>query len=144
MNGRKKIDVLITFALIFLLVFIWGNSCLSTERSDALSRCVMRLVFNSDGSQPDFGHSHHILRKAAHMCEFMLLAALLCIRFRRRRRPLLFGCFAAPAAALDETIQIFSGRGSAVKDVLIDCSGAAVGIILIFLIVFFPRRKRTK
>lgn len=144
MTGRKKFNAIISIFLVLLLIFIWGNSCLSVERSAALSRWVMARILNGNESQSGFEQAHHLLRKAAHMCEFMLLALLLCLRFRAQRRPWLFGCLAAPAAALDETIQIFSKRGSSVTDVLIDCFGAAVGILLISLIFLISAKKTQK
>ena len=44
---------------------------------------------------------------------------------------------------LDETIQIFSGRGPAVKDMWIDLSGAVLGLLLALLLrLLFRKRSR--
>ncbi|MEG1550746.1 MAG: VanZ family protein, partial [Oscillospiraceae bacterium] len=39
-------------------------------------------------------------------------------------------------AVVDEAIQIFSGRGPAVQDVILDFCGALVGVLLVLLIGF--------
>lgn len=75
------------------------------------------------------GDTEHYIRKLAHFCEFALLGLLLCRSFSA------FGVknFAATGyilflglltAVIDEYIQSFSpGRGSMVKDVLLDFAG---------------------
>lgn len=45
-------------------------------------------------------------------------------------------------AFLDETIQIFSGRGPMIQDVWLDLSGAVCGALLILLICFLRRKDR--
>ena len=48
--------------------------------------------------------------------------------------------FSAACAALDETIQIFSNRGSSLSDVILDCFGAGFGVLVIFL--FLTRKAK--
>ena len=48
---------------------------------------------------------------------------------------------AAAAACLDETIQIFSNRGNSIKDVLLDCCGAAFGIFAVWLIAKLKQKE---
>ena len=46
---------------------------------------------------------------------------------------------------IDETIQIFSGRGSAIRDVWLDFSGAAAAILILAAIrVLFSRRQSAR
>ena len=53
--------------------------------------------------------------------------------------------FAGLAAAVtDETIQIFSQRGSRVADVVLDFSGAVAGALVIALIALLHRRRRKR
>ena len=86
----------------------------------------------------------HIVRKLAHVTEFAVVEALLWLRLesrghRRARTALLLS---AGVGAVDETLQIFSHRGSAVSDVLIDTLGAALGISLALLLSAWARRRR--
>lgn len=81
----------------------------------------------------------HLVRKLAHFaefgalgCELMLLSS---IRKRRGIQPIVNCLFAGlSTAVVDETIQIFSNRGSQVQDVLLDFAGAVTGILFILLI----------
>jgi VanZ family protein len=141
LNKVKKINTLLTLLIILLLVFIWGNSMLPKEKSDALSRWVLAHIFRFDSENLGFDEGNHILRKAAHMTEFMLLAAAAVLRMRHKRLYWLYGGLAAPAAATDETIQIFSHRGSQVKDVGIDCIGVVLGILIVLLILHSKKQK---
>ncbi len=85
-----------------------------------------------------------IVRKVAHFAEFALLgflASALLLHLRRRwkwlRRWMTWvfpTVFCLLYAISDEVHQIFSNRGPAVKDVLIDFAGAVAGIILIQVI----------
>ena len=43
--------------------------------------------------------------------------------------------------AIDETLQIFSHRGSQVRDVLIDSAGALLGLGIVSLILYIISRK---
>ncbi len=133
--------MVLTALIVLLLAFIWGNSLLPGEKSDALSRWILEHVLGLDSGGADFDEGNHMLRKAAHMTEFMLLAALIALRQRRRRRCWLYGLIAVPAAAADETIQRFSNRGSRLSDVGIDCLGVLLGLLLVFLILRNKNKK---
>ena len=142
---RKK---LITVLLALTLAFIWGNSLLSREVSGRLSDAVMgvmntaagKLGFDEDlftymadvdGDGQDEPTSR-IVRKMAHVAEFAVLGILLWLRFERpaARRLLTALGFGVLVAAADETIQIFSRRGSQLSDVAIDAAGVLLGICL--------------
>jgi VanZ family protein len=82
----------------------------------------------------------HLLRKAAHFTEFTALGmgfAWLFGMLSQRRvfamtLPLLCG---SCAAAIDETIQIFSpDRGPSIKDVGLDTAGVITGIVLVMIL----------
>lgn len=104
--------------------------------------------------------TEYLVRKLAHFCEFALLGMELSLFFlaketerngqpvlllqRKQKRPYLLAVSHALFAALtDETIQIFSSRGSQVQDVWLDVSGAvcgAIGIYILFQIIFKVRK----
>lgn len=127
--------------ILAILGFIWGNSLLPGEDSGELSGFVGTLLqtllpFLDLQSE----HGMHLLRKAAHFSEFAALGAsfawlygmLIKKRFLALLLPLLSG---AGAAAIDETIQLFSpDRGPSIKDVGIDTCGVITGIAVLLLI----------
>jgi len=123
------------FLLAAILVFIWGNSLMPGEVSQAISDWVQSLLF---GTQPNEGGGtpgNTLLRKAAHFTEFaalgMTLAWLFGMLQKQKRVPLFWGIV---AACVDETIQAFvPERAPGVLDVLLDSSGVLVGIILLHL-----------
>lgn len=110
---------------------IFYNSSLPLRQSSQLSGWVTALT-QLLAQHLDIrltGDVEHHIRKLAHFCEFALLGLLLCHSFsalgvsnRTATGYILF--LALFAAVLDEYIQSFSpGRGSRVKDVLLDFSG---------------------
>ena len=126
---------LCTALLVCNLVFIWGNSLLPGEVSEAFSNWVkdiLALIFAQGPEKPSSGG---LLRKLAHFTEFTALGMLLCWRFgmqgKRWKGALLCGVC---AACIDETIQLFvPGRGPGIRDVCIDSMGVAAGIALLLL-----------
>ena len=115
-----------------LLVFIWGNSLLPAEISQAFSDWVKELLSASRGGS---GSGSGLLRKIAHFTEFAALGFFLGWRsgmlHKQKQFPFLWG---AAAACVDESIQLFTpGRSSQVSDVLLDSCGAAAGLFLLKL-----------
>jgi VanZ family protein len=82
----------------------------------------------------------NLVRKLAHFVEYgalgCVLALLLTLLKRRRWQSVVNCAFAVLIVALtDETIQIFTGRGSQVQDVWLDFAGACAGILLVLIVV---------
>lgn len=129
--GRKaQLRLFLRLALVVTLCFIWGNSLLGKEESAALSGGITAWL-RSIGLPV----SDHFVRKTGHFCEFGLLGCELTLLFWLRGglslQNLCNSAFPALLAAVtDETIQIFSGRGSQVQDVVLDFAGAVTGILL--------------
>ena len=131
---KKRTVYLILFCLI--LAFIVGNSMLSRETSGAISHFIADL-FGGEGGASDEGH--YFLRKAAHFCEFAALGAVFYLFLSetglcRSTRTALCAFVGVLVPLIDETVQIFSDRGSALSDVWLDISGYAVGLILTFFV----------
>lgn len=126
----------LTLLIILMLAFIWGNSMLPKQESSDLSSDVVSFIQKllPEGMSPDT--ANHIVRKAAHFGEFFILGFFMCMRFLKEPdgpfTPLFF-CISA--AIIDETIQIFTGRGPSVFDVMIDSAGAALCMGLLLLII---------
>ena len=84
--------------------------------------------------------SEFLLRKAAHFSEYGLLGVefslLLGLQHDKNGKNLQYGRNLL-CAVTDETIQIFSGRGSLVSDVWIDTAGFSTGFFLTVLLFLF-------
>ncbi len=126
--------------LVVNLLFIWGNSALPAQASNAISHWVEEVlsVF-FPGEVGTAGAGHGLLRKAAHFSEFaclgMLLAWLFGMLGQKGRGLWAVSLLSGIAAAcVDETIQVFSpGRSSSLLDVWIDTSGVLAGVGLLLL-----------
>ena len=145
MRSKRVLSVLI----VLTLVFIWGNSLLSRETSGAISDGLMEVMnraMESMGFGEDFftymtdqdgdgteESTSFLIRKAAHITEFAVLSALIWLRLETsgKRRFAAAAGLSVFAGAVDETLQIFSHRGSQAMDVLIDSAGVLLGLILV-------------
>ena len=119
--------------LILNLAFIWGNSLLPGEISGAISGWVKNLLsglFPGNGN-PQAGHG--LLRKLAHFMEFCCLGTVLCwLVSMLGKKPWHSLIYSVLAACTDELIQCFvPDRGPGIRDVVIDTTGAALGILLL-------------
>ncbi len=149
---RSRRAALALGALVVLtLAFIFGNSLQSGEASSAASGSLRQLL----ESLLDTPVNEFLLRKAAHFSEYALLGAEVslllralsgcCLRRTARGRNLLdFAAFGFLAAAIDETIQIFTGRGSSLLDVWLDTAGYLTGFFLFFLLAQWILQIRSK
>lgn len=146
---KHKIAVGICVILIILTVgFIWNNSRKTEEVSNQQSSVVTEKVDkvlsdnNAQASDATFKALMNKVRKAAHAIEFFILgieiSALSFILKKRFLPQSLWNILSSvlAIAVVDEAIQILSGRGPKVQDVLIDFCGAAIGFLLALLIRF--------
>ncbi len=128
------------FAILSLLtvMFIWGNSLKSISESSAQSSVIADKVQSVVDPQqkvepPKF---HNLIRKFAHGVEFFVLGLFVCgftvcLGYEMNKKlislPMLVVLLVAVA---DEWIQVYTGRGSLVTDVLIDFAGALAGLLM--------------
>ncbi len=139
---KRSICILL---IIVNLCFIWGNSLLPAEQSQALSDWVLEMLPELTEDAPG-GEENMILRKLAHFAEFAVLGLLLSWLFRMLRKqfwyPLLLGI---GAACVDETIQCFvPGRGPGIVDVAIDACGILTGMLLVQIGYFLWKQNQSK
>lgn len=140
-RGRLALSIALT---VGILLFIWGNSLLPAEISQAFSDWVKRLL-TGGAAGGNSGGGSGLLRKIAHFTEFAALGMSLGWLFGMLKKgkiyPFLLG-FAA--ACLDETIQIFvPERGPGIFDVALDTAGVAVGIGLLYIGYKIIKREKT-
>ena len=96
--------------------------------------------------------AERILRKCAHVAEYAVLGALVCIlAFRipkiRDSRYFIMAfswLITVMYAVTDEVHQAFvPGRGPSFRDVILDGLGALAGILIVLCVRFFANRNRT-
>ena len=150
----KAIKIILIALIVLIIAFIWSNSIRSRVESEAQSGAVKNVVENfltSGGSKPASMGAEWIIgniRKLAHFAEYfalsLFLSAYALIFGKAMRAKVLVVLISAPVAAIDETIQIFSNRGAALSDVLLDISGAALGFAVTFSSILLVRKLKRK
>lgn len=136
---------------ILIVMFIFINSAMSADDSSTESGFILTLAESiaSFLHMPDV-LTETIIRKLAHFTEFAALGLFLsltvrefCGTFKGQIFKILFFLLAVPVT--DETIQYFpTGRSAEVRDVLIDFSGAATGLIAALVICIIIERRKAK
>ena len=151
MKNANHLILIIICTLIFInLCFIWGNSILDKTESGQVSTEVTEIV--RPILEPIVGaelYSGGFVRKLAHFVEFGILGGLLSLlmntlnsKYSLRKTSIIPYMLMSGlvAAMIDETIQIFTERGSQVSDVWLDYSGVLTGFILIHLVYICATR----
>ena len=144
----------ILIALIVAMVaFVFARSTKppekSQEESDEFAEFVEQII------PPDTDAGEYVqknIRKLAHYTEFFALGVLVavyaCVYTGRMFWKISTLGFGLVFAALDETIQIFSGRGPSVTDVFIDFLGFATSAVIIctawHIVWFFINKRKQK
>lgn len=133
---RKKAIIILSVICALIVAFIWGNSILSPEISDKIGRAAGSILSGFLGQGDETVTVGGLsVRKVGHFCEFFALgiAAWLFWRFLavdKAWRIVLTSLVGIAIPFLDETIQIFSGRGHSIKDVWIDIGGFSAGVLV--------------
>ena len=149
----KIAKISLSSLIVLTLLFVFIQSMLPPEKSSAESEVVGDII--EEIIPPDTNAGQYIqinLRKIAHFVEFAILGVELSIYvlfFTKRRIFVALSYFSALFAAfIDESIQMFSGRGPAILDVWIDFFGFFVFSTVVYLIFFtvsyFLGRHRAK
>ena len=148
----KKKHCYAILCIIWMLVIFWFSAQVaddSQEMSDFFVH-LLDAVFSLDIMRNEIirDMTSFLVRKAAHMSEYAVLAILFGLTIREyKKEPWLLPALAATAAyaATDEFHQLFvPGRSGQLKDVLIDTAGVALGLVLLALILYLKRRRKMK
>ena len=153
-EAKKKRKITVLCVLIAaVMLFIWCNSLASIEESAELSSGMLSYFLKAispDISDADFELFHGIFRKCAHFTEFFVLGTLLTALKATVSGKMFDSLLFMPlfvsllVADIDEFIQLFVGRGSQVRDVMIDFSGAVTGIAFMLLVISRRWKRRSK
>ena len=148
---NKKAITILSIIIIVTHAFIWIHSCMDREDSSMESGFIYDLLcpffelFMGKGNVTE-----HFIRKLAHFTEFFGLGLELMLFMRLeflKVKPVLpvnawvFGTF---CALIDETIQLFSGRGPAVQDVWLDSAGCLTGVLIMLAGIMLADKKNKK
>ena len=154
--GSRLLKVLYVTTVITLM-FIWGQSCISKSESTVSSDIVVEMIKPIDELEPGYRSPNGwtytelstVVRKLAHVIEYAALSfQLMCIMLLKKKGSIkitlncLFGVVLI--ALTDETIQLFSERGSEIGDVWIDAAGTVLGIAAAHAIGYLIRIKLKK
>ena len=130
-SGRmKKTRKVLLIIILVTIAVIWGQSMLNMEDSSTESSWVMNLVtpmleiFVGRGNVTEF-----IVRKIAHFTEYFVLGFELELYLKRKW--LLAAGVGFVVAFMDETIQMFSGRGPLISDVWLDFFGCITAVAVV-------------
>lgn len=149
----KKYGKIGVFALavLFCTAFIFSNSLKDSVESHNDSSVIVEIVKNlmdkiAPHNELDW---NFIVRKTAHLIEFFVLGVVLMLSLlqtkSKRRNDFVYAVIIATVIAMiDEFIQSFVGRGDSLTDVIIDVTGAFLGIFLIYLIDVLTEYRRAK
>ncbi len=138
---------LLTAATALWVCFIWGHSMvpagISSQESGAVLT-VLKDIFR--GLHLPVGLTEHIVRKATHFSEYLILGVLDVATLRgwgQRNGLLLLPAAAVFTPLVDETIQLFvPGRSGEIGDVWLDIFGFVTGALLSLLLNLLWRRLR--
>ena len=150
MKSRKVWTIILAVIIAANIAFIWWNSSKSRSQSQLLSLGLLNLIRPLlDAIFSPENVTDHLVRKLAHFVEFGALGAelvLLIVLLRKVTLQSVLNCLFAglTVAVVDETIQIFSARGSQVSDVLLDFSGVVAGVAFVLLVYAIVARIRKR
>ena len=151
---KRKIGIGICLVCILLTVaFIFYNSAQpvpeSQKASASVADTIVSVAPNGGESFGSWNSFVNYIRKAAHALEFFVLGTELSLLFfvllKTRKLQSVWNVLSLVlcTAVADESIQILSGRGPRVQDVLLDFSGGAVAMLLFFILFLIVCAVRT-
>ena len=128
-NVKNSLQILLIILIIATIAFIFTNSIMPPDVSSEQSNTVAGILERIIPTDTPFGaFIQKYVRKLAHFCEYGLLGfeiAIYVMLYAESKLKSAALNMLTPFAVgfIDEGIQIFSGRGPALTDVLIDASG---------------------
>ena len=141
MTKKKKLRILLTLLIIIWMGVIFCFSNQTGPKSSSSSQSVIYLIGHISLSTDAFSFIEFVIRKCAHMFVYFVLSILtMLLMFTYETYPLRFKCFISLLvsflyACSDELHQFFvGGRSASFRDVLIDSTGACIGILLTLII----------
>ena len=140
-SKQNILTAVLLILIVITLCIIWGHSLEGPQDSSQKSQAVLEHVVKPILG-PIVGEENvteYFVRKMGHFTEFFALGleSFLLLWVRRKIRPHWIVhalCFGFLVGAADETLQMFTGRGSSLSDVWLDFAGFAVASGLVLLV----------
>ena len=123
---------------VLIIGFIWVQSMIPESKSAYESLWFTEHLINPLFHKIGIMADKDMVRKVAHVFEFFLLSILVTVSWKGRVIRSFYTGFTS--AFLDETVQVFTGRGALVTDIWIDLIGVVLGTAVGWLIM----RRRVK
>lgn len=145
-KSRKAIFFLLALNIAWL-AFILINSMIPPSLSQEQSMGLLDFTASFfESLNIKINISEHFLRKCAHFFEYFMLGILYfswipLLRKKLKNYIIYPLSFSLATAVADESIQILSGRGPLVQDILLDFCASASAILLSSIILFIYRAK---
>ena len=153
---KRKTKFAVSFFLFILIIltlgFIFGNSLMSRSESAAVSDGTLKIFTDILGKDnPMALFLTRYIRKLAHFTEFGILGTEVLLFFgsiglKGAVKILSSVNFGLLIAVTDETLQIFSERGSSTLDVQIDYAGyltfTAVLLLLKYIVAHIRKKRK--
>ena len=162
----REVKATVLRTVLWILVLLWmavifsfsaENAEESLETSDSIVDAVVEQLLEGKRdtmSVSDFESFKtkvsHFIRKSAHFTAYMLLgiltlSALFTHKLKNKARALLTLAICFLYAVSDEVHQVFvPGRAGRISDVMIDTSGAVLGILLVFSVIQLIKYRKNK
>lgn len=144
---KNRIRFIVSICLLIItIIFIWSNSAESGVKSSEKSSRIVDFIKPTLDRNDNIPYEQFeiIIRKGAHFLEFAVLGAELSISYifgallknkKHNNKAIIMIIPAFFIAFADELIQLTSdGRACRFSDIIIDTSGALLGILIILLI----------
>lgn len=142
MKKSKIFRVILVVLMALTLLLIWGNSLVGKDASMHQSNVVSGFFQNlAQLLGLSVLVSAQVVRKTAHFVAFFLLGTeatlySMCGKKPVRRDLGRICVFIFGTAFLDETIQVFSGRGPQITDVWLDAAGGITAMLVVFALYY--------
>lgn len=141
---KQSLCVFLIAATLFFIFYNSAQKVPDSKQASASVAAVISSVATDNGTKEPSTISAFLLeyvRKAAHAVEFFVLGAeltvwLVVLRTKRITAQAVWNTLSSILlfAVTDESIQILSGRGPKVQDVLLDFAGGAAAVLLVLLV----------
>lgn len=156
MKSRNKTGLILLFATTLWMLFIFYLSSQTAQISDNLSKKITILLINIIKQIKDIdiisinhvGKLNNIIREYAHGFVYIVLSifavnALRGIKINVSMSCLLAFLISVAFACTDEIHQMFvPGRAAQLQDLMIDCAGALLGLVIFNIVAFFFRKTK--
>ncbi len=148
---KKKIHLVLTILWMCFIFYLSNQPATVSEYQsggfiDLLSS--IPLIGSIITSMMKIGIAQFIIRKSAHMFLYFVLAILIYITINKNgdiKTYIISLVLTALYACTDEFHQLFiAGRSGEIRDVMVDSTGALIGLIIIFLLMKISKCSKLK